>query len=486
MVTVTSSEFTLTTDRTFTYTDASGSHTQTRVIDGFVYAPTTPGDYPVVFFSAGDHADSEQGGGLTARMLAEQGYIVIIPKHLDDYQQPAAIENYFDRTNPQSTVERVLDMNYLSTHVAQIMEGLPKDGAGHPLYTANLDKPTIAGHSQGAFTAMMLTGVDSARPEFDNLKNDFFKAAILISPQGVTSTEVGKAPGDVTIDDAHWSGLYYQNAAVNSWTGVTVPTLTITGTEDSGDGGMTYQDRKDPFDYGGQAGRYAAVIKGADHFELGGFLSGLGETYVHRAERDVATSFLNAWIKGNATDLAALNDVQAYRTAHPDLWEMYEAAGVTHGGVAGGHGIIQADGYNNTLEGSGTADTILGAAGADVLLGGGGDDVLVGGPGADKMTGGAGADTFIFAPGDGGLLGLTYDQIMDFKDNGADHIDLTLFGGLTWRGTGAFTGADQVRVVASGADVLVHLNLDADATPEFTFKLIDTTLSQVTSSDFFL
>ncbi|PNB46115.1 hypothetical protein C1X29_28585, partial [Pseudomonas sp. GW456-12-10-14-LB2] len=60
------------------------------------------------------------------------------------------------------------------------------------------------------------------------------------------------------------------------------------------------------------------------------------------------------------------------------------------------------------------------------------------------------------------------DRIEDFEIG--DRIDLSdLYSGtLAWRGTGAFTGANQVRIVElDNGYVDVRVNLDSDSTAEF-------------------
>jgi Ca2+-binding RTX toxin-like protein len=113
------------------------------------------------------------------------------------------------------------------------------------------------------------------------------------------------------------------------------------------------------------------------------------------------------------------------------------------------------------------------------------------------MTGGAGADVFRFDDPRETPAGAVRDVIFDFKAGGeADRIDLRLMdavaGGTTneafqFRGTGAFTGAGQVRFVLDGqGGTIVQGNTDGNlATVEFEIHLRNF-VQPLTATDFLL
>ena len=138
--------------------------------------------------------------------------------------------------------------------------------------------------------------------------------------------------------------------------------------------------------------------------------------------------------------------------------------------------------------GNNAANTLSGAGGNDSLSGSGGNDSLIGGTGHDKLTGGSGADHFIFKAASESGLDSARDSIADFQDSGADVIDLSAVwsGTLAYRGSSAFSGADQIRVTASGSDVIVHVNLDADSADEMQILLTGTRLGDMLEADFIL
>jgi Ca2+-binding RTX toxin-like protein len=149
-----------------------------------------------------------------------------------------------------------------------------------------------------------------------------------------------------------------------------------------------------------------------------------------------------------------------YGDSGNDTLSAGSGGGYLYGG-AGNDRHIGGTGYDDLWGGSG-ADTLIGGAGHDVLRGEGGADRLVGGEGEDYFYGGTGADRFVFSA----LSHLTYepvdggDAVYDFT-SGVDVIDLTGLD-LTWRGTRAFNGADQVRWSAHYLEIEVTGDGQAD------------------------
>lgn len=138
-----------------------------------------------------------------------------------------------------------------------------------------------------------------------------------------------------------------------------------------------------------------------------------------------------------------------------------------HGGaerdaLSGGSG-------NDLLAGGTGNDTLWGDSGGDTVYGEAGDDFLRGGTGLDVMYGGAGADTFHFLPGEAPPNSYaTEDRIEDFQIGDAIDLSDLAWGTLGWRGAGAFTAANQVRVVELDSGYVdVRVNLDGDAAAEF-------------------
>jgi Ca2+-binding RTX toxin-like protein len=131
------------------------------------------------------------------------------------------------------------------------------------------------------------------------------------------------------------------------------------------------------------------------------------------------------------------------------------------------------------LTSNGFGQTIEGNASGQTLSGNGGQDFLIGHAGRDRLFGGAQNDRFIFnALTDSGSSVATADQVLDFRDaNGEqDQLDFrNIDANTTLAGDQAFvldtdgsfsTGEIRQTLVNGGADILLELNVDGDATSE--------------------
>ncbi len=118
---------------------------------------------------------------------------------------------------------------------------------------------------------------------------------------------------------------------------------------------------------------------------------------------------------------------------------------------------------------------LLGNTGNETISGGAGDDVLTGGAGADVLKGGGGNDTFAYVSvADSTVARGGKDTIVDFSTG--DRIDLSAIdadgnagnGDTAFSfGTGAFTGAGQIRVLAfANGRYGVYIETTGDQQPE--------------------
>jgi Ca2+-binding RTX toxin-like protein len=374
--------------------------------------------------------------------------------------------------------------------------------AGVPGYAADASRAAIAGHSLGAFTAALLAGAQSFKPGLDAVDpgNEFglseiadprFAEAILLSPQGALG-----------------AGTTF-GFTEDSWDNVTIPVLTVTGTEDNGVDGANYRDRLDGFENGPSGGKHAFVLAGANHGQLGG--GDVSDPAINAEVARLMADFLDAYVKDDAAALAMLADVNAYAEAHPLPLEAYEKAlaGAAGSGVVGGddnantlaglstNDAITGMGGNDTLTGGGGYDTIDGGTGDDRLAGGGGADRLTGGLGRDRLTGNGGIDRFDFnATPESGTTGAARDVITDFAAGTAataiDRIDVStidanagLGGNQAFIYGGPFT-AGHIRAVQSGGNVILQFNTDADAAPEMTILLQNVLAGNLDGGDFVL
>ncbi len=165
-------------------------------------------------------------------------------------------------------------------------------------------------------------------------------------------------------------------------------------------------------------------------------------------------------------------------------------------GFDGSNSLDGGAGDDSINSGSGN-DNIVGGAGNDKIYANGGNDTINAGAGVDSITGGKGADVFIFAKGDSGVgepvivkkeSVAQRDVITDFEE-GIDIFDFTAIadGKLSFVGTKAFSGNNQVRYELDfvHSTTIVKLNLDND--PKTTEMEIELTgFKNLTADDFVL
>ena len=130
------------------------------------------------------------------RQWADQGYIVVVPTHLESIEHPdqrGVLNDRFPPESAQSSIQRAEEMKFLLDEFGALLAALNAARSGG--YSGDLAAPVVTGHSHGAFTAAALTGAASARPDFAGLADPSFEAAVLVSPQGAVG------PGS-------WHGFY--------------------------------------------------------------------------------------------------------------------------------------------------------------------------------------------------------------------------------------------------------------------------------------
>ena len=355
-------------DHLVTYVNSAGASVGApRDLLLTVFAPDRPGTYPVIVYSHGHGGSSgaNGGSGTTAQALADLGYVVILPNHLDSVSTyPSWLTSQFTVGNPASGLHRAADMQFALDMAQTLVAGLPG-------YAADVSSPVVAGHSHGAFTAGLLVGMDTDRPGYETLPpgNPYgltsvadprFKAAIILSPQG---------------EDSGWADL-----TGTSWDDIVVPLLTITGTKDTEAGGLAdWSGRLDAFRNGDAAENLALVYRDATHGDIGGntAIPGLTASIAGFIDR-----FIDGHPGGDAAARATFTDPVALLNSHPLLAQAYARLNANTVGTG-------------AVSGTAGADTLSGLLSNDSLFGGAGDDLLEGGRGHDRIDGGAGRDTLL-------------------------------------------------------------------------------------------
>jgi Ca2+-binding RTX toxin-like protein len=355
-------------NQSITYMDTQGATvTAGRSMEVRIITPDAAGSYPVVFYSHGHTAVPAGTGSANAKALADLGYIVILPTHLDSLANPAEIRDAYPLSNPASTLHRVADIKFA-------LDQLPNLMASAPGYTADATSPVIAGHSHGSWTAYLLTGAVARDTSYTTLPagNPYglsglvdprFKASIVLSPPGPSAVnDVG--PG---FDE-------------QSWAAYAMPSLSITGTLDVTALEPDYSVRLRGFDGSPGIGKHAIVMRDAEHAQIGGFGATADHTDAIAASMD---AFLDAYVKAQPNLLSTPGASLA-------LSSLFSEAYVRSGGVSLGEIVGTASGdmlfgriTDDAIWGGADDDSLSGEAGNDFLTGGAGDDVLIGGTGFD-------------------------------------------------------------------------------------------------------
>lgn len=220
--------------------------------------PKSGGPFPVIIFSHGAGGSGQNYFPLTG-YWATHGYVVIQPTHNDSIALrkekgepvPASPRELVDeyRFNTDDWINRVRDVTLIMDSIGDLETHLPQ-------LRGKMDQKRIgvSGHSYGAFTTQMIGGVllDMRNgPKAQSFRDDRPRALMLLSPQGKTQ-----------------NGL-----TESSWKQVTRPTMSMTGSNDTGVMGQLASWREDPFTYSPPGDKYLVFIDGAYHMSFTGALA---------------------------------------------------------------------------------------------------------------------------------------------------------------------------------------------------------------------
>src|SRR5713101_2146455 len=220
--------------------------------------PKSAGPFPVIVFSHGAGGSGQNYFPLTG-FWATHGYVVIQPTHNDSIalrkekgeQVPASPRELVDeyRFNSDDWINRVRDITLIMDSLSDLEKRLPQ-------LKGKMDQKRIGvgGHSYGAFSTQMIGGalLDMPNgPRAQSFSDDRPRALMLLSPQGKTQ-----------------NGL-----TESSWKNMTRPTMSMTGSNDTGVMGQLASWREDPFTYSPPGDKYLVFIDGAFHMSFTGALA---------------------------------------------------------------------------------------------------------------------------------------------------------------------------------------------------------------------
>ncbi|HEX2839520.1 MAG TPA: hypothetical protein VHN77_15490 [Phycisphaerales bacterium] len=289
--------------------------------------------FPLVVFSHGAGGSRDAFPDLTAHW-ASHGYVVVLPTHSDSIAlRRRNGENMRELAKNPSTLlkdvkpmERVADVKFILDSLAKIedhdelLRFSTTDPLTHKVVAhGRIDREKIAmsGHSAGALTTQMIVGV---------------------KVRGSRSMEQGKAAGAGDLltarsvgDPRVKAGIIISGGGLNnrmmteeSWNELSVPILTITGSNDvAAIGNETPETRRHSFEYSrgrekGGPPAYLLWIEGATHSSYGGKAGrrlgdkgssdGLDLDMTVKATTATTQAFLDAFIRVDAAAKAYLED----------------------------------------------------------------------------------------------------------------------------------------------------------------------------------
>lgn len=253
-----------------------------RVVPVKTYAPDDDGGpMPVVIVSHGA-GGSRDGLAYLGRHWASHGYAVVHLQHAGSdaevwrgLSQAAAMQAIRRAVaDPQAAIDRLQDVRFaVDRLLAQ-----PLDLAGRR-YAVDPQRVAVAGHSFGAFTALAAAGVTFDLPGGPvNFGDDRLIASIALSPTAFRAQQT------------------------ESFSGVRIPTLHMTGTEDRGVvSDFEPSDRRRAYDLIRQAPKHLVVLEGGDHMVFSGVRRAPKSTDArhHDLTRAITTAFLDSFVNGD-------------------------------------------------------------------------------------------------------------------------------------------------------------------------------------------
>jgi len=176
-------------------------------------------------------------------------------------------------SNPETIGGRVADLVLILDN----LDDLPKLMSG---LNGKIDTKSIgvAGHSFGAYTAMLIGGV-TANLGNEKDKDFFDKRVRCILPVS------GQGTGQQGLTDKSWNSLKR-------------PMMIITGTRDRGAGGQGVEWKKEPYNYSPAGDKYLVVIEGANHVSFGGGLGARGSDITDIVKL-CSTHYWDAYLKNS-------------------------------------------------------------------------------------------------------------------------------------------------------------------------------------------
>ena len=269
-----------------------------------IFYPVIAGKYPAIVFSHGAGGSDNCCESLT-RHWATYGYITLQPIHDDSVAQrwssgdenarfPQAVREALK--NPALWESRPRDISFVLDSLADLQKRVA--GLNGKIDTSRVG---VAGHSMGAYTAEAIGGalVDLPGHAGENFSDPRAKAILCLSPQG---------PGQF--------GL-----TAHSFSNVSVPFMSITGSLDNLGPQANAAWHKIPFERSQPGDKYEVFIQGASHMSFITAETANSARSSHAAAilgytNSASLAFWDAYLKNDAAGKKFLQSDALERSSH--------------------------------------------------------------------------------------------------------------------------------------------------------------------------
>lgn len=233
------------------------------------------GPFPIIVFSHG-LGGSREGYDVVGKHWAEKGYAVVHLQHRGSDEEvwkgkKTPLAEMKKAASATNAIARAQDVRFALDQLEKLNKDDPKLKG-----KLDLDKVGISGHSFGAQTTLMASGMTFGAGKIDEPR---FKAAVAMSPAPPARGDLGKAFGSIKIPVYHLTG--------------TKDTSPITDTKP--------EDRRKPFDHG-KGPRWLLILEDGDHMVFGGrkrVVGGKKDAIHHALILESTTLFWDAHLKGD-------------------------------------------------------------------------------------------------------------------------------------------------------------------------------------------
>lgn len=225
-----------------------------------IYRPGGEGKFPLIVFSHGLGGSGEMYQYFGNHM-AGMGYVVIAPTHHGSDTEALRAwskEHGYGKKNDegegwlQAGISDPDNLRNRPKDISFVIDQAMKDPKLAEVIDA--DRIGVSGHSFGAYTSLAVGGLTIDLPDAKaaSFRDARVKAVLPMSPQGSGTMGITK----------------------DSWSGLAVPVLFLTGTNDYGNGGRVASWRREGFENVKGVDDYLFTIDGATHMTFAGGTSG--------------------------------------------------------------------------------------------------------------------------------------------------------------------------------------------------------------------